>query len=72
MARSAESPTTLRAIRWFTIPHGITMGGFVVLVALFLWAASWTHDDLYNGLLEHPLQIAVVGLTVAMLLILLL
>lgn len=72
MPRSAESAATLRAIRWFTITHGITMGGFVVLVAVFLGTAYWTQSDKPDALLEHPLQVAVVGLTVAMLLILLL
>ena len=72
MPRSAESAATLRAIRWFTITHGITMGGFVVLVALFLGAAHWTQSEAPDALLENPLQVAVVGLTVAMLLILLL
>ncbi|MBU6190705.1 MAG: PAS domain S-box protein, partial [Betaproteobacteria bacterium] len=72
MPRSAESAATLRAIRWFTITHGITMGGFVILMAIFLGAVHWTQSGQADTLLEHPLQLAVVGLTVAMLMILLL
>lgn len=72
MPRSAESAATLRAIRWFTITHGITMGGFVILMAIFLGAVHWTQSGEADTLLEHPLQVAVVGLTVAMLMILLL
>ncbi|NBS65334.1 MAG: PAS domain S-box protein [Betaproteobacteria bacterium] len=72
MPRSAESAATLRAIRWFTITHGITMGGFVILMAVFLGAVHWTQSGKGDTLLEHPLQLAVVGLTVAMLMILLL
>ncbi len=72
MPRSAESAATLRAIRWFTITHGITMGGFVVLVAVFLGSSLWTQSDPRDALLGHPLRVTVVGLTVALLLILLL
>ena len=72
MPNSTESASTLRAIRWFTITHGIAMGGFVVLVAVFLGAAHWTQLDDAEPLLDHPLQLAVIGLSVAMLLILLL
>ena len=72
MPRSAESAATLRAIRWFTITHGITMGGFVVLVGVFLGAAHWTRADAHDALLDHPLQVAVIGLSVGILLILLL
>ena len=72
MPRSAESAATLRAIRWFTITHGITMGGFVILMAIFLGAVHGTQSGKADTLLEHPLQVAVVGLTVAMLMILLL
>jgi PAS domain S-box-containing protein len=72
MPRSAESAATLRAIRWFTITHGITMGGFVVLVAVFLGAAHWPQFAPPDALFDHPLQVAVVGLTVALLLILIL
>ena len=72
MPRSAESAATLRAIRWFTLTHGITMGGFVVLVAVFLGTAHWTNAGANDDLFDHPLQVAVIGLTITMLLTLLL
>ncbi len=72
LARTAEDTSALRAMRWFTITHGVAMGGFVVMMALFLWFAHWSGLDEADPLLERPLQLAVVGLSLSVLLILLL
>jgi PAS domain S-box-containing protein len=72
MPNSAETASTLRAIRWFTLSHGAAMGGFVVLVAVFLGFAHLDGPARADSLLEDPLRFAVGGLSLAMLLILLL
>jgi hypothetical protein len=73
---SIRQPSTLRAVRWFTITHGVAMGAFVVLVGSFLWAAHLIvpaqPDRLSGALFEHPLEAAVVGLAVAIFITLLL
>ena len=72
MPNSAETATTLRAIRWFTLTHGIAMGGFVVLVALFFGFAHFDGPERTDSLVEDPLRFAVGGLSLAMLMILVL
>ncbi len=67
MPNSAETTATLRAIRWFTITHGITMGVFVLLVATFFLLAGAGDPASTDGLFDHPLQYAVAGLSIAML-----
>jgi PAS domain S-box-containing protein len=63
-----DDPIALRAVRWFSITHGIAMVIFVLLVATFLWFARSTGlETTGDGTLERPMQVAVIGLSLLVL-----